>query len=87
MGAATPTPAGVGRVSEPIPMGYAKGTCLLGQGERCCAFLGFGTEFLCFKGTEVEAEIRRRLEAGTMTAKGDNCRGWEVERLLGAVAE
>jgi hypothetical protein len=56
---------------------YVEETCKLGQGEKTCAFLMMGAEgFDCAKGTSIEATIRKRLEAGTMNAKGDNCEGW-----------
>jgi hypothetical protein len=53
--------------------------CRIGQGPATCAFLLMdpGVGMICAKGTGgVEAEIRRRLAAGTMGAKGDNCPGW-----------
>ncbi|MBU0899057.1 MAG: hypothetical protein KKB03_00425 [Nanoarchaeota archaeon] len=55
---------------------HLKDVCKLKQGEKTCAFLSFGSEdFICTKGTNLEKEIRRRLEAGIMVAKGDNCDG------------
>ncbi len=52
--------------------------CKLGQGEDCCAFLVLApTGFECSKNTSSGNYIRRRLEAGTMVAKGtgdwDDC--------------
>lgn len=51
-----------------------KSVCLLGQGDKTCAFVTCGADgFECAKGTFVESIIRRRLAEGTMRAQGDNC--------------
>lgn len=53
-----------------------KDVCLLGQGEKTCAFIFCGPDgFGCSKGTGIESIIRQRLTAGTMRAQGDNCDG------------
>lgn len=50
--------------------------CKLKQGARTCSFLTAGAGgFECAKGTAVETLIRRRRDAGTMNAVGDNCSG------------
>ncbi len=60
-----------------IPENYIRETCKLGQGEACCAFLMMGQDGMeCAKETGAEGLIRKRLDAGTMNAKGDNCEGW-----------
>ncbi len=46
--------------------------CGMGEGERCCAFLVFGGEWLCGRTMpDVRATVRTRLAEGSMTAKYD----------------
>lgn len=50
--------------------------CRPGKQDETCAFLGMADgKWLCTKGTDMEPIIMERLEAGSMTAKGDNCSG------------
>ena len=62
-----------------IPDDYVKETCKIGQGEETCAFLMMGAEgFECAKDNEpVRMIVQIRLDAGTMSAQGDNCDGWK----------
>lgn len=55
----------------------AREVCRLGQGKRCCAFLVVGSEgFECIRMSyPTNALIFKRLEDGTMNAKGEG--GWE----------
>lgn len=53
----------------------AKSICKLGEGETCCAFLACGANgFECVRLSSANWSIFKRLEAGTMTAKGEG--GW-----------
>jgi len=45
--------------------------CGVGEGERCCAFLTMGGDWLCGRTYSVAPAIRARLAAGTMNAKYD----------------
>jgi len=63
-----------------------KDVCLLGQGEKTCAFIVCGADgFECSKGTGIEPHIRLRLIEGTMKARGNNCEGLDALAALGEV--
>lgn len=48
-----------------------KDICRVGQGEGCCAFVTVGADgFQCERFTNVGIMILKRLDAGTMVAKG-----------------
>ena len=50
--------------------------CKPGSSE-CCRYLVATTAFACAKlEPSLKAEMDRRVAAGTMNAKGDNCPGW-----------
>ena len=50
--------------------------CLFGAGEKCCSFLMNGPGgWACAKGTDFEALLQARRNAGTIRARGDNCAG------------
>lgn len=51
--------------------------CKLGTGDACCAYLTVGGGgFYCVKLHDTfRPMIDKRLKAGTMNAKGDNCPG------------
>jgi len=55
----------------------AKTICRLGKGSECCAFLVMSPSgFECIKWSyPMNTTIGKRLEAGTMNAKGEG--GWE----------
>ena len=49
----------------------AKSACRLGEGDECCAFLVMSaTGFECIWNTPSAGIIFKRLQAGTMNAKG-----------------
>lgn len=58
--------------------------CLIGQGEACCRYLlGDGAGFHCAKHQpDVAWIIAERQAAGTMIAKGDNCDGFPIGKVL-----
>ncbi len=61
---------------HPLPEGYEKTVCKLGQGAVTCSFLICGDNgFVCAKSSSFESGIRQRLVAGTLEAKGDHCSG------------
>lgn len=48
--------------------------CRVGQGSKCCRYIGAGVEGLeCLKHTELKSQIDMRVKR--MIAQGDNCRG------------
>jgi hypothetical protein len=58
--------------------------CKIGQGVECCRYLtGDGDGFHCaklyppFKGT-----IDHRVAKGEMHARGDNCPGFDIQKIL-----
>jgi hypothetical protein len=55
---------------------HVKEICKLRGGIGTCSFLIMGEKgFECSKGTTYEACIQRRINEGSMVAKGDNCEG------------
>ncbi len=63
-------------MSGEIPNGHELSVCRVGEGDATCAFLTFGSGWLCAKAMPgVMATILGRLDAGTLNAKGDNCSG------------
>lgn len=62
-----------------IPRDYVDAVCKPGQQEATCAFLLFSPEgWACAKNLpDIQVQVQRRLLAGTMVAKGDNCDGWD----------
>jgi hypothetical protein len=63
-------------VESKIPDEIVQSVCGLGRGEGCCAFLTARNGFECAKALPgLDSAIRARLEAGEMTAQGDNCSG------------
>lgn len=60
----------------PISDERLRTVCKIGQREACCRYITCGQDgFQCAKGAELAAEINRRVEAGRMVARGDNCPG------------
>jgi len=59
-----------------IPKDHIHKVCLIGGGEKCCAYLvSIIGGIACAKGTQGAYDIELELAKGTRTAKGDNCRG------------
>lgn len=62
----------------PIEMDHVKSTCKIGAGHACCRYLGGDKDGLaCLKGGEFHALLDKRVEEKTITARGDNCPGWD----------
>lgn len=56
---------------------YVDDVCKMGQGADCCRYLGRGEDgWECFKESGLKATIDARVD---MTAKSDNCKGFEIE--------
>lgn len=59
---------------------YAKEICKLGMLDKCCSYLAMGQKgFECLKNSGLKSIIDERRAAGTMHAKGDNCKSFLVE--------
>ncbi len=59
-----------------LPEGHLGTVCKSGQGAATCCFIIFGDAgYQCAKDSCYEKNIRDRLAAGTMEARGDNCSG------------
>ena len=60
---------------------YLIETCKMGLGEETCAFIVMGSGgFQCAKDDAVlRNTINLQLAEGSMTAKGDNCKGYQQE--------
>lgn len=56
---------------------YVKDVCKMGQGNDCCRYLVMGKGWECAKETSMKELLDRRVSQ--MTAKGDNCKGFETE--------
>lgn len=65
---------------EPIEVANttAENRCGLGKGTACCSYLAMRRGFVCLKGTQEQATIDERRQAGTMNAKSDNCTGFPL---------
>ena len=51
--------------------------CKIGQGNECCRYIIAGSQGIgCAKHTELNKVIDAKVNAGEMTAQGDNCAGW-----------
>ena len=57
-----------------IPALHVEEVCRRGQGAATCRYLMWDGNWLCAKGTPLEAAIDER--AAQMNAKADNCPGW-----------
>ena len=61
---------------------YLINVCLMGQREKCCRYILVDPEegIICAKGSPVmKASLDARVDK--MTAKGDNCEGWDLFRM------
>jgi len=60
-----------------IEKDYLDNVCLLGQGEKCCRYITAQPDgILCGKDTPaIKAALDKNV--ANMTAKGDNCEGWD----------
>jgi len=66
-----------------IPKDHIHKVCLIGGGEKCCAYLvSIIGGIACAKGTQGAYDIELELAKGTRTAKGDNCRGIAYETMV-----
>lgn len=55
---------------------HAKIICLLGEGQKCCSYLGAGKDgLMCLKDTDFRQMIIDKRERGDMGSMGDNCQG------------
>jgi hypothetical protein len=67
----------------PIPTDRVEKLCLMGQGAKCCSFLGMsGSGPLCLKGSMYAPQIQERRRQQTMGAMGDNCTGHPDFKLI-----
>ncbi len=59
---------------------YPMTICKMGQGDKCCRYLGVGTKgWECFKESSLKETLDNRVQH--MVAKSDNCKGFESEKL------
>jgi len=64
----------------PIPDFHVDEVCRAGAGALCCRYLCVDAGgWLCGKASTMKDVIDARVAAGTFTARGDNCEGWEDE--------
>lgn len=63
------------RDPEPVGEERVRSVCMFGDREATCAFLLMSPRFSCAKASPFEDVLRRKLEVGLMTARGDNCSG------------
>lgn len=65
-------------MKKPIPMDYVRATCKIGQGNECCRYLVCGPDgFDCAKFSVHRKTLDDRAANKIMTARADNCAGWE----------
>jgi len=71
-----------------IVQSWVEEICKIGKGSACCRYLVGGAQgFECAKHTTMKATIDRRVEAGSFTARGDNCTGLGLRRAANANAQ
>jgi hypothetical protein len=64
--------------TEAIDRDFAKKTCKLGQLHECCRYLAADVNgFCCLKQSEFKDHLDQRVKNKDMTARGDNCKGWQ----------
>ena len=55
---------------------YINNVCKIGQGSKCCRYLGAGAKgFECLKNTSLKEMLDKRVKNKTIIARGDNCQG------------
>lgn len=60
-----------------IPKKYVNEVCKIGKGNDSCRYLVSGHYgFECAKHTMIAPQLDRRVKEKTLTARGDNCKGW-----------
>ncbi len=72
-------------IREPELVGeqHVNSVCRIGEAAQTCAFLLMSPKGpACAKATSYENTIRRRLGENTSVAKGDNCSGPPVFRII-----
>ena len=59
---------------------HVKDICKIGQGRECCRYLIVGgLGFECAKLTKLKTLLDKRVLKDSMTAQGDNCKGYSVK--------
>lgn len=59
---------------------HMQAVCRPGKGAKTCRYLGMGTQGVeCLKHSQFRATLDRRAMLGLMSARGDNCPGWDHE--------
>lgn len=62
-----------------IERNYVDSVCKIGQGHSCCRYLVCSKDgFECEKFSSLKSLLDKRVEDKTMTARGDNCKGWAI---------
>ncbi|HWY13075.1 MAG TPA: hypothetical protein VN026_17190 [Bacteroidia bacterium] len=56
---------------------YVMDVCKMGQGTNCCRYLGMGKGWECLKESGLKSTID--VQTKSMTAKSDNCKGFDIE--------
>jgi hypothetical protein len=57
---------------------HAKEICKAGQEEKQCAYLGVASNgYECWKESKISRQIDQKVHDGLMSAKGDNCVGFD----------
>ena len=55
---------------------HIKEVCKIGKGHECCRYLTMGPKgWDCEKKSSLKEHLDRRVELGSMNARGDNCEG------------
>ena len=66
-------------VEKNIPQKHVGETCKIGQRDECCRYLAAGPKgFVCLKNSELEDTIDMKVANDEMSAKSDNCGGWDA---------
>jgi len=71
-----------------IPKKYVNETCRIGQLDKCCRYLTCSADgFCCEKHSSLKELLDKRANEKSMTARADNCKGWDTEKNLHLIAE
>ena len=58
-----------------IPEEHLRAVCKIGEGNKCCRYIGFSDGWACLKHSSLKETLDARVWSKTMNARGDNCDG------------
>ena len=58
-----------------IPVEHLEEVCKIGQGNKCCRYIGLSNGWACLKHSSLKDALDARVRSKAITAQGDNCDG------------